>query len=97
MAMQPGRLEKRNATAVAVMLTSRDRVSRTELAVTENISLRGARVLTKTPWSADDSLVVKSLEGDLQAEARVIYRQSLRENIYAVGLELVAPRGKWQL
>ena len=94
--MQPGRHEKRNATAVAVMLISRDRVSRTELAVTENISLRGARVLTKTPWSADDSLLVKSLEGDLQAEARVIYRQSLRENIYYVGLELVAPTGKWQ-
>lgn len=94
--MQPGRREKRNATAVAVMLTSRDRVSRTELAVTENISLRGARVFTKTPWSADDSLVIKSLEGDLQAEAQVIYRQPLRENIYAIGLELVAPTGNWQ-
>ena len=97
MAIQPGRHEKRNATAVAVMLTSRDRVSRTELAVTENISLRGARLLTKTPWSADESLVVKSLEGDLQAEAWVIYRQSLGENIYAIGLELVAPTGNWQL
>jgi hypothetical protein len=95
--MQPGRHEKRRATAVAVMLTSPDRVSRTELAVTENVSVRGARVLTKTPWSANDSLVIKSLEGDLQSEALVIYRQSLLENVYAIGLELVTPKGNWQV
>jgi hypothetical protein len=79
------------------MLTSPDRVSRTELAVTENVSVRGARVLTKTPWSANDSLVIKSLEGDLQSEALVIYRQSLLENVYAIGLELVTPKGNWQV
>jgi hypothetical protein len=95
--MQPGRHENRRATAVAVMLTSPDRVSRTELAVTENVSVRGARVLTKTPWSANDSLVIKSLEGDLQSEALVIYRQSLLENVYAIGLELVTPKGNWQV
>ena len=94
--MQPERYEKRSATAVAVMLTSRDRVSRTELTLTENISSRGARVVTKTLWSANESLVIKSLEGDLQSEARVIYRQPIRENIYAIGLELIAPTGRWQ-
>jgi len=96
MAMQPERYEKRNATAVAVMLTSRDPVSRTELTLTENISGRGARVVTKTLWSANDSLVIKSLEGDLQSEARVIYRQPVRENVYAIGLELIAPTGNWR-
>jgi hypothetical protein len=96
MPMQPGRREKRNATAVAVTLASPDRVSRTELAITENISVRGARVLTKTPWSANDSLVIRSFEGDLQSAARVIYRQSQRGNVYAIGLELVAPKGSWQ-
>jgi hypothetical protein len=81
---------------VAVMLTSPDCVSRTELTLTENITSRGARVVTKNLWSANDSLVIKSLEGDLQSEARVIYRQPMRENIYAIGLELIAPTGKWQ-
>jgi hypothetical protein len=81
---------------VAVMLTSRDRVSRTELTLTENISGRGARVVTKTLWSANDALVIKYLEGDLQSEARVIYRQPLREDIYAIGLELLAPTGNWR-
>jgi hypothetical protein len=96
LAMHPRRDEKRSATAVAVMLTSRDRVSTTELTLTENVSGRGARVVTKTLWSANDSLVIKSLEGDLQSEARVIYRQSVRENVYAIGLELIAPTGTWR-
>ena len=95
-AMQPGRYEERSATAVAVMLTSPDPVSRTELTLTENISGRGARVVTKILWSAKDYLVIKSFEGDLQSEARVIYSQPLREDIYAIGLELIAPTGSWR-
>ena len=81
---------------MAVMLTSRERVSRTELTLTEAISDRGARVVTKKLWSENDSLVIKSLEGDLQSEARVIYRQPIRENIYAIGLELITPPGTWR-
>ncbi len=96
MAMQPGRYEKRSAAAVAVMLTSPNPVFPTELTLTENISSRGARVVTKRLWSANDSLVIKSLEGDLQSEARVIYRQPIRENVYAIGLQLVAPKGNWR-
>ena len=81
---------------MAVMLTSQDCASRTELTLTENISGRGARVVTKKVWSANDSLVIKSLEGDFQAEARVIYSQPIRESVYAIGLELVAPTGNWR-
>ncbi len=77
---------------MAVMLTS---ASRTELTLTENISSRGARLVTKKGWSANDTLVIKSLEGDLQSEARVIYSHHIRENVYAIGLELLAPLGDW--
>ena len=95
--MQLGRYEKRSAAAVAVMLTSPDPTFPTELTVTENISSRGARVVNKKPWSANwRSLVIKSLEGDLQSEARVIYRQPIRKDVYAVGLELIAPTGNWR-
>jgi hypothetical protein len=78
------------------MLTSPNAAVPTELTLTENISRRGARVVTKGLWSANDSLVIKSLEGDLQSEARVIYRQPIRENVYAIGLQLVAPQGNWR-
>lgn len=80
---------------MAVMLTSVVRVSMTELTVTENISLRGARIVTKKPWSANDPIVVKSLEGNLQSEARVIYCQRMRENVNAIGVQLIAPKGNW--
>jgi len=96
MAAQPGRCEKRSAAVVAVMLTGPDPAFRTELTVTENISSRGARVVTKGFWSANDSLVIKSLEGDLQSEALVVYRQPMRKDGYAIGLELIAPSGGWQ-
>ena len=94
--MQPRWRENRSATAVAVMLTGQDYVSRTELTLTENISDRGARAITKQHWSVNDSLVIKSLEGDLESEARVIYSQPIRESVYAIGLELIAPMGNWR-
>jgi len=96
LAMQPGRHEKRSTTAVVVMVTSRDHMSRTEFTLTENISGRGARVVTKKRWSANESLVIKSFEGDLQSEARVIYSHPIRESVYAIGLELIAPTGNWR-
>ena len=96
MATQPRRFEKRTVAAVAVMLTSPDLALPTELTLTENISRRGARIVTKGLWWTNDSLVIKSLEGDLQSEARVIYRLPKREDVYVIGLELIAPSGGWQ-
>jgi hypothetical protein len=92
----PGRYDKRTTAAVAVMLTSPERAFATELALTENISERGARVLTRNVWWANEPVVIKSLEGDLQSEARVVYRQSVRENVYAIGLQLLGPTGAWR-
>lgn len=96
MAMQPSRSEKRSVAAVAVMLTSLELSSRTELTFTENISSEGARVVTQKLWSADDPLVIKSLEGDLQSEAKVVYRQPVREKVYAIGVKLIEPTGQWR-
>src|SRR5260370_15204640 len=47
----------------------RSRAFNTELALTENISERGARVLTRKVWWANESVVIKSLEGDLQSRS----------------------------
>ena len=96
MAIQHERVEKRTAAAVAVLLTSPDAACPTELSVTENISSRGARIITKGRWTPSHALVIKSLEGSLYSDARVIYREPIHENVYAIGLELIAPRGNWQ-
>ena len=81
---------------MAVTLTSLELTSRTELTFTENISSGGARVVTEKLWSANDSLVIKSREGDLQSEARVVYRQPVREKVYAIGVKLIEPQGSWR-
>ena len=96
MAMQSSRAEKRSVAAVAVMLTSLELTSRTELTFTENISSGGARVFTGKLWSAYDPLVIKSLEEDLQSEARVTYRQTAGKDVYAMGVRLIEPTGNWQ-
>ena len=96
MAKQPERCEKRTAAAVAVMLTTPDSELPTELALTENISRNGARVVTRGLWCVKDSLVIKSLEGGLQSQAQVIYRQLVRRDVHAIGLELIGARGNWQ-
>ena len=96
MAMQLGRSEKRSTAAVTVMLTSPESPFPTELTLTANISSRGARVVSKGLWEKNNSLVIKSLEGGLQSEARVIYRQPIREEVDAIGLELIVPRGSWR-
>lgn len=92
----PGRSEKRSVMAVAVMVTSLDSTFPTELTLTENISSRGARVVTRSLWRLDDSPVIKSLQGDLYSQARIIYRERIREDVYAIGLQLIAPQGHWQ-
>ena len=81
---------------MAVMLTSLELASRAELTFTENISSGGARVATGKLWPTNEALVIKSLEGDLQSEAQVVYSQPVRENVYAIGVKLIEPKGGWQ-
>ena len=81
---------------MAVMLSSLELTSRTELTFTENISNGGARVVTGKLWLTNDALVIKSLEGDLQSEATVVYRQPVREKVYAIGVKLIEPKGNWR-
>ena len=52
--------------------------------------------MTKKLWCPSDSVEIKSLEGVLQSEAWVVYRQAVRENVYAIGLELLEPKGNWR-
>ena len=95
---QQGRSEKRIAAVVAVSLSSLDAafLLKTELAKTENISNRGARVSSRRFWPTNEFFLIKSLEGDLRSEARVIYCQRMHQDAYTIGLELIGSSGKWQ-
>jgi hypothetical protein len=77
------------------MLASLDGRLSTECTFTEDISGYGARVLAKQRWRINDSVLIKSLEGNFESEARVVYSNLVRNNSCAVGLALLRPFGQW--
>jgi hypothetical protein len=85
------RTEERIARAVAVQLSTLDGSPSAEEAFTENVSVRGARVVTKQHWKPEERVLLKSLE----SQARVMYCQHLTKSVFAVGLDLVSPAGEW--
>lgn len=90
------RLEGRNRASVAVELSSLSKPPVFEITSTENISTYGARIVTKAIWQANEPLSLKSLQGDLRSQARVVYCEPFDENKFAVGVELVSPVGSWK-
>jgi len=89
------RRELRIRVAVDVMLSGQDGKSTSEWALTENISARGARILTTHSWNPNDCLRIKCAEGTLEARGRVVYRQRLHDNASVIGIRLLSPKGKW--
>jgi len=67
----------------------------TEPTNTQNISSRGARVMTQQVWEPGSLLLVKSLRGDFWARARVVYWRSFSSSRFAIGLEFFAQAGSW--
>jgi len=67
----------------------------TESTFTENVSARGARVLTTRRWKANEKLVISTAAGSFRSVARVAYCQPVPRAGYAVGLEFVEPSGIW--
>ncbi len=81
--------------AVAVQLSGNERLPGVETTFTENVSARGARVVTTRRWQTDDRVLMISLPGDFRARARVAYCQRDRDTGYAIGLEFLEPSGTW--
>jgi hypothetical protein len=90
------RTENRMPMQVTVDLSSLDVRMPAQEGVTENISPRGARVLTSKPWKPNERLNVRSLLGNFRSRARVVYCVPVDREKYAVGLQLFATAGKWQ-
>src|SRR5215469_3897987 len=88
------RVESRSSRKILVELYSFDNAA-FEFAYTIDVSQHGARVLSKLPWTPQQHLSVRSVQGPLSSRARVVYCQRLQERGYAVGLELYQPVDKW--
>jgi len=89
------RIEKRIPMEVAVHLSGNPQAPGVEMTFTEDVSSRGARVVTVRRWQPDDHVVIASLPGDFRATARVAYCQPRRGEGFAIGLEFLEPAGRW--
>lgn len=91
------RVEDRAPVHVTVDLSGLDVHTVAQQGVTENVSARGARVVTNKPWQPNDHVKVRSLLGSLRSRARVVYCQPLGKDSYAIGLELFVTVGEWTM
>ena len=83
--------------AVAVHLSGHQQSPGVETAFTDDVSPRGARVISVRHWRIDDRLNIALLPGDFRAQARVAYCHPLQNEGYAVVLEFLDPVGRWVL
>lgn len=91
------RLEDRSPVHVTVDLSGLDIHTASQQGITENVSARGARVVTSKPWNPNDHVKVRSLLGSLRSRARVVYCQPMGKDSFAIGLELFVSVGQWTL
>ncbi len=88
------RVERRIPMTVVVRISGHKRLPGVETAFTENISSRGARVLSTRRWRPNDMLKFESLPGNFRSAARVIYCRAQRDG-FVIGLEFLEPSGWW--
>src|ERR1700722_1656037 len=91
------RLQDRSPVHVTVDLSGLDVHTVAQQGVTENVSARGARVVTNKPWQPNDHVTVRSLLGNLRSRARVVYCQPLGNDSVAIGVELFVSVGEWTM
>lgn len=89
------RCETRIPMEVGVHISGHDALPGTETTFTENVSSRGARVLSTRRWKINERMMVTTLAGSFQTIARVAYCHTVPQAGYAVGLEFVEPGGGW--
>jgi hypothetical protein len=80
---------------VEVQIFGHKKLPGTESTFTENVSARGARVLSTRRWKINDQLVISTAQGSFRSVARVAYCQPAAPAGYAVGLEFTEPTGSW--
>ncbi len=91
------RCETRVPMEVGVHISGHRALPGTETTFTENVSSRGARVLSSRRWKINDRMMITTLAGSFQCVARVAYCHTVPQAGFAVGLEFVEPSGSWIL
>jgi hypothetical protein len=95
MPMRSGRFEKRTRLAIPVRISSLKEPSAGERSTTENICSLGIRVLVRRARELNERLLIKSTDGELETDARVVYCERLRDGRFALGLEFGGEVASW--
>ena len=95
MSMRFGRVEKRIRLAIPVRVSSLKEPSAGERSTTENICSLGLRVLVRSTRQPNERLLIKSVDGELQTAARVVYCERLLDGRFALGLEFHEEVTNW--
>ena len=89
------RSEKRIPMEIPLMLEGNRSLPGVETTFTENVSARGARVISVRHWDKNAELTVASRSGEFRSSARVAYCQPIHGDGYAIGLEFLETQGRW--
>lgn len=89
------RVERRIPMEIPVVLDGHRRMPGTESTFTENVSARGARVVSTRRWEQGERLTFVSRTGEFRSSARVAYCHPLQGDGFAVGVEFLEPKGRW--
>ncbi|HEY8714476.1 MAG TPA: PilZ domain-containing protein [Candidatus Acidoferrum sp.] len=89
------RTEQRIPMEVPVVLDGHRKLPGSEATFTENVSARGARVVSVRRWEQGEKLVFASRTGEFRSSARVAYCQPLQGEGFAVGVEFLEAQGRW--
>src|SRR5258708_11519714 len=88
------RAERRIPMEIGVFLEGNRQAPGAESTFTENVSERGARVVSSRRWQLNDRLNFVSRSGEIRSSARAAYCQPMQGAGFAVGVEFVEPRGR---
>src|SRR5260370_133823 len=86
------RAEKRIPMEIPVFIDGHRLAPGSESTFTENVSARGARVVSTRRWEQHEKLIFASCTGDFRSSARVAYCQPLQGEGFAIGVEFLQPR-----
>jgi hypothetical protein len=89
------RKENRIPMEIPVVLEGHRQTPGVEATFTENVSTKGARVVSTRRWDKGAPLTFLSRTGEFRSAARVAYCQPLRDDGYAIGVEFLEPVGRW--
>lgn len=92
---QVQRGENRVAMEVTLLLAGNHRMMGVEKAFTENVSSRGACVISTRHWLPDETLLVASPAVHFTSVARVAYCHQRGDGRFSAGLEFLEPSGNW--